>query len=67
MSPVSPRRTLPGTRLNVSQTDRPRPSALAAPSIWYAAVAVPQAKPAGKVRAPSVVIDASSAPSRALI
>ena len=33
MSPVSPPCTLPGARLNVSHTDRPRPSALTAPSI----------------------------------
>ena len=34
MSPVSPPRTLPGVRLKVSQTDTPRPSSAAAPSIW---------------------------------
>src|SRR3984885_9997633 len=50
MSPVSPPRTLPGVWLNVSQTEGPRPSVVAAPSIWYAAVAAPQTKPAGNVR-----------------
>ena len=45
MSPVSPPRTLPGVRLNVSQTEGPRPSASVAPSIWYAAVAAPHLKP----------------------
>ncbi|WP_316250007.1 sensor histidine kinase [Micromonospora chalcea] len=32
----------------MSQTDSPRPSSLAAPSIWYAEVAAPQPKPSGK-------------------
>src|ERR1700722_3970759 len=50
MSPVSPPRTLPGVWLNVSQIDGPRPSVVAAPSIWYAAVAAPQTKSAGNVR-----------------
>src|SRR5579863_6237788 len=53
MSPVSPPRTLPGVWLKVSQTDGPRPSAVAPPSIWYAAVAAPQTKPAGNVRTAS--------------
>ena len=34
MSPVSPRETLPGRRLKLSQIDGVRPSAVAAPSIW---------------------------------
>src|SRR5262245_14528753 len=48
MSPVSPLWTLPGVRLKVSQIDAVRPPSAAAPSIWYAAVAAPQTKPAGK-------------------
>jgi hypothetical protein len=52
MSPVSPPRTLPGVWLNVSQTDRPRPSSATAPSIWYAAVAAPQVKPSGNRNGP---------------
>src|SRR5450759_673420 len=38
----------PGLRANVSQMLGPRPSVWVAPSIWYAAVAVPQVKSAGK-------------------
>jgi hypothetical protein len=34
--------------------DGVRPSSVAAPSIWYAAVAAPQMKPAGKRSRPSV-------------
>ena len=34
MSPVSPRATLPGVWLNVSQMDMPRPPSSTAPSIW---------------------------------
>lgn len=30
-----------------SETESPRPSSWTAPSIWYAAVATPQAKPGG--------------------
>ncbi|CAM5510021.1 hypothetical protein SCALM49S_06866 [Streptomyces californicus] len=48
MSPVSPLRTLPGVRLNVSQIDGVRPPSAAPPSIWYAAVAVPHRNPVGK-------------------
>src|SRR5580700_3505303 len=33
----------------MSQIERPRPSSLTAPSIWYAEVAVPQTKPAGNL------------------
>lgn len=33
---------------NVSQIDGARPSCATAPSIWYAAVATPQAKSAGR-------------------
>nr|WP_242624335.1 glycoside hydrolase family 48 protein [Micromonospora kangleipakensis] len=36
----------------MSQTDSPRPSSFAAPSIWSADVAAPQPKPAGKRSGP---------------
>lgn len=39
---------MPGTRQYVSQMDGVLPSSAAAPSIWYAAVATPQRKPAGR-------------------
>ena len=39
---------LPGVCENVSQIDGPRPSSLAAPSIWYADAAKPHVKPGGK-------------------
>src|SRR5215218_3541266 len=39
---------LPGVWENVSQMLGPRPPSVTAPSIWYAAVAVPQTKSDGK-------------------
>ncbi len=39
---------MPGVWENVSQIEGDRPSSEAAPSIWYAAVALPQRKPGGK-------------------
>src|SRR5215212_6186199 len=44
----------PGVWLKVSQIDGPRPSSATAPSIWYAAVAVPKTKPGGKRRPSSI-------------
>src|SRR4029453_3491388 len=56
MSPTSPCSILPGVCENVSQIDGPLPSASCAPSIWYAAVAVPHRKPSGnRCMAPSFV------------
>src|SRR3954451_5737657 len=46
--PSSPLCTLPGVAQKVSQMDRPRPSRSTPPSIWYADVAAPHRKPAGK-------------------
>src|SRR5262249_2456739 len=42
-----PSKMAPFLRQNVSQTDGPRPSSLAAPSTWYEAVATPQVKSFG--------------------
>ena len=47
---MSPSTTAPGTRQKVSQMEAVRPSSVAAPSIWYAAVAAPHRNPAGKAR-----------------
>jgi hypothetical protein len=41
--------TAPGIRQKASQMESVRPSAPVAPSIWYAAVAAPKRKSAGKV------------------
>src|SRR4051794_19783231 len=49
MSPVSPLSIAPGTRQKVSQIDGVRPSTSIAPSIWYAEVATPQRKSAGRL------------------
>ena len=38
----------PGSAQKVSQMLGPRPSSVAAPSIWYAAVLVPNRKPGGR-------------------
>src|SRR5262245_36427212 len=54
MSPLSPAATLPGVWLYVSQIDGERPSSATAPSIWYAAVAVPQRNPSGNARRSAV-------------
>src|SRR5215216_6357094 len=48
MSPVEPSEILPGVWEKVSQMLGPRPSSVTAPSIWYAAVAVPQTQSDGK-------------------
>ena len=46
--PVSPLATRPGSVVKRSQMLSPRPSSFAAPSVWYAAVAAPQANRGGK-------------------
>ena len=61
MSPVSPSNTAPFFLQNVSQTDGPRPSSLAAPSTWYEAVATPQTKSFGKRRPCRLSLAACSA------
>src|ERR1041384_1270294 len=45
-----------GSAANRSQIDSPLPSASHAPSIWWAAVAVPQTNPAGNSRNVSLVM-----------
>ena len=50
---------MPGVWENVSQIEGDRPSSEAAPSIWYAAVALPQRKPGGKATTPALAAAAA--------
>src|SRR6266516_2425375 len=50
----------PGSWLNVSQIEGPRPSSSTAPSIWKEAVAAPQTKPSGK-RSRAAAVDGAEA------